>query len=153
MKTLLVVYHSRSGGAAALAEAAIDGARAATEGTVEVVVRDALVATVDDVLGADALLLGTPENFGALSGALKHFLETIYHPCLERTQGRPYALFVKAGNDGRGACTSVERIVTGLRWRAVQAPLVVVGEVAAADLERARELGMTLAAGLDAGLF
>ncbi len=153
MRTLLVVYHSQSGSTARMVESALDGARDAAIDGVTVVVRDALAATAADVLAADAVLLGTPENFGYMSGALKVFLERIYYPCLEYTQGRPYALFIKAGNDGHGATTSVERILAGLRWRAVQPPLIVRGELTAADLDACRELGMTLAAGLEAGLF
>ena len=153
MKTLLIVYHSQSGGTASMAEAVIAGARDKAAGDVDVQVRDALSATPADVLAADGVILGTPENFGYMSGALKVFLERVYYPCLEHTQGRPYALFIKAGNDGSGARTSVERIVTGLRWRAVQAPVIAVGVVTESDLLACRELGLALAAGLDAGLF
>ncbi len=153
MKTLLIVYHSQSGGTASMAEAVIAGARDEAAGNVDVQVRDALSATPADVLAADGIILGTPENFGYMSGALKVFLERVYYPCLEHTQGRPYALFIKAGNDGSGARTSVERIIMGLRWRAVQEPLVVVGAVTDSDLTACRELGLALAAGLDAGLF
>ena len=85
--------------------------------------------------------------------SLKYFFDRIYYPCLEETQGLPYALFIKAGNDGSGALSSVRRIVTGLRWREVQAPLIVQGEVNAQTLADCRELGMALAAGLEAGLF
>lgn len=153
MKTLLIVYHSASGSTAKMAEAVIAGARDIAIDCVEVRVRDALAAAAEDVLAADGILLGTPENFGYMSGALKVFFERVYYPCLEHTQGRPYALFIKAGTDGSGARTSVERIVTGLRWRAVQAPLLVVGELTESDLAGCRELGMAMAAGLEAGLF
>ncbi len=153
MKTLLIVYHSQSGGTASMAEAVIAGARDKDAGDIDVQVRDALSATPADVLAADGIILGTPENFGYMSGALKVFLERVYYPCLEHTQGRPYALFIKAGNDGSGARTSVERIVTGLRWRAVQAPVIAVGIATESDLLACRELGLALAAGLDAGLF
>ncbi len=110
-------------------------------------------AGVDDVRWADAVLLGTPENFGSMSGLMKDFLERIYYPLLEATAGLPYALFVKASTDGQGAVSSVERVLAGLRWKAVQPPLVVVGDVRAGDLERCHELGMTMAAGLEAGIY
>jgi multimeric flavodoxin WrbA len=152
-KRLLIVYHSRSGGTAEMAEAAIAGAREAAPTSVEVRVRAALEADADDVRGSDAILLGTPENFGYMSGALKDFFDRTYDAVLEQTQGLPYALFVKAGNDGSGAVRAVERIVTGLRWREVQPPIVVTGEVRDADLERCRELGATFAAGLEIGVF
>jgi multimeric flavodoxin WrbA len=153
MKHLLLVYHSRSGGTEAMAQAVMAGVREAEAADVVLHVRSPLVARPEDVLRADALILGTPENFGSMSGALKYFFEEIYYPCLDHTQGRPYALFVKAGNDGSGTLASVARIVTGLRWREVQPPVLVVGDVTAEALERCRELGMTLAAGLEAGLF
>ena len=152
-KHLLVVFHSRSGSTAALRDAVVDGAAEGGGDTVECRVRHAFDADVDDVLWADGVLLGTPANFGYMSGALKDFLERIYHPCLEVTVGLPYALFVKGETDVAGAVTSVERIVAGLRWRAVLPPVVVIGEVKPSDLARARELGATVAAGLDAGIF
>jgi multimeric flavodoxin WrbA len=152
-KRLLIVYHSRSGGTAEMAAAVIAGAEQAAPAAVEVRVRAALEAEADDVRAADAILLGTPENFGYMSGALKDFFDRTYHALLEETQGLPFALFVKAGNDGGGAVTAVKRIVTGLRWREVQPPIVVVGEVRAEDLERCRELGAAFAAGLEIGVF
>ena len=152
-RQLLVVHHSRTGSTARLADAAIEGARDPEAGDVLVRALSPLDAAPDDVLAADALLLATPENFGYMSGAMKHFFDTVYYPCLEHTQGKPWALIVKAGNDGRGALGAIERIVTGLRWRLVAEPIVVVGEVEAEHLARCRELGLTLAAGVDAGLF
>jgi multimeric flavodoxin WrbA len=150
---LLVVFHSRSGGTRALAEGVIAGASSDEVGDVEVTVRGAFDATADDVRRADGLVLGTPENFGYMSGALKDFFERIYHRCLDLTVGLPYALFVKGETDASGAVTSVERIVAGLRWRSALPPLIVVGEVKPPDLDQARELGATVAAGLDAGIF
>jgi len=150
---LLVVFHSRSGGTRALAEGVIAGASSDEVGNVEVTVRSAFDATADDVRRADGILLGTPENFGYMSGALKDFFERIYYELLDETPGLPYALFVKGGHDGAGAIRSVERIATGLRWKAVLPPVLVVGEVDAESIERCRELGMTLAAGLEAGIF
>jgi multimeric flavodoxin WrbA len=150
---LLVVFHSRSGGTRALAEAVIAGASSDEVGDVEVTVRGAFDATADDVRRADGLVLGTPENFGYMSGALKDFFERIFYELLDETPGLPFALFVKGGHDGEGAIRSVERITTGLRWKAVLPPVLVVGEVDPDAIERCRELGMTLAAGLEAGIF
>lgn len=152
-KKLLIVYHTQSGGTEQLAQALIAGARDEAIENVEVRVRDALAADASDVRWADALVLGTPENFGYMSGALKYFFDHIYYPCLEHTQGLGYGLFIKAGNDGQGALTAVTRIVTGLSWRALAPPLIVVGDVQAGHLKDAHELGMTIAAGLEAGLF
>ncbi|HEV7527028.1 MAG TPA: NAD(P)H-dependent oxidoreductase [Acidimicrobiia bacterium] len=152
-RRLLVVYHSRSGGTQALADAAIAGATSDEIDDVEVRVARAFDATGDDVRWCDGIVLGTPENFGYMSGALKDFLERIYYDLLEQTRGLPYALFVKGGHDGEGAVRSVERIVTGLSWKAVLAPVLVVGDIDDAALERCRELGITFAAGLEAGVF
>ena len=150
---LLVVYHSRSGGTKTLADAVIEGATCADIDDVDVVVRGAFDATADDVRACDGLVLGTPENFGYMSGALKDFFERIYYVLLEETRGLPYALFVKGGHDGEGAIRSVERIVTGLGWKSVLAPVLVVGEIDAGARERCLELGMTFAAGLESGVF
>ena len=88
-----------------------------------------------------------------MSGAMKFFFETIYYPCLDHTQGLPYGLFIRAGNDGQGALTSMTRIITGLRWRQVAAPVIIAGEFDTARLADCGELGMALAAGLDSGVF
>jgi multimeric flavodoxin WrbA len=112
-----------------------------------------LQAQPDDVLWAHGIILGTTENFGYMSGAMKDFFDRIYYPCLEHTEGRPYALFIRAGNDGSGARSSIERIVTGLRWKAVCAPVIAAKDFRPEYIEQCEELGMTLAAGLEAGVF
>lgn len=150
---LLVVYHSASGGAQRMADAVIDGASADEIEGVEVRVVKALEATVDDVMWSEAVVFGTPENFGYMSGALKYFFDTVYYPCLEHTRGRPYALFVRAGHDGQGAVLAVARIVTGLAWREVHPPVVAVGELTDTVLDECYELGATMAAGLAYGLY
>jgi multimeric flavodoxin WrbA len=150
---LLVVYHSRSGGTQTLADAVIAGATSEEIDDVEVRVRRAFDATADDVRWCDGLVLGTPENFGYMSGALKDFFERIYYDLLEETRGLPYALFVKGGHDGEGAIRSVEKITTGLAWKAALAPVLVVGAIDDAGVERCHELGITFAAGLEAGVF
>lgn len=149
----MIVYHSQSGTTERMAEAVIRGASSNEIDNVIVRVREALEADADDVLWADALLLGTPENFGYMSGAMKYFLDRIYYPCLERIEGRPYALFVRAGNDGSGAVSSIQRIVTGLALREIQPPLVIAGEFDEERLAECEELGMTVAAGLEAGIY
>jgi multimeric flavodoxin WrbA len=150
---LLVVFHSRSGGTAAMADAVVAGANDDAIEGVEVYVRDAFDTTVDDVRSCNGIVLGTPENFGYMAGAVKDFFERVYYPLLEETPGLPYALFVKASTDGEGAVRSVERIVAGLRWKLVAPPVVVAGDLGPGDLERCRELGAMIAAGLEAGLF
>lgn len=151
-KHLLIVYHSQSGSTERMAQAVIAGARHPDVDGVELRVREALEADADDVLWADAMILGTPENFGYMSGAMKYFLDRVYYPCLDRVAGRPYALFIRAGNDGSGAITSLERILSGLALKKVQAPVAIVGEFDESRLADCEALGMTMAAGLEAGV-
>ncbi|MDQ1384805.1 MAG: hypothetical protein QOG65_2184 [Actinomycetota bacterium] len=150
---LLVAYHSRSGGTQTLADAVIAGATSEEIDDVDVRVRRAFDATADDVRWCDGIVLGTPENFGYMSGALKDFFERIYYDVLEETRGLPYTLFVKGGHDGEGAIRSVEKITTGLAWKSALAPVLVVGAIDDAAVERCHELGITFAAGLEAGVF
>ena len=153
MKRLLVVSHMPSANTRALTEAVIAGATHADITGVDVWLREALAASPQDVLAADAIMLGTTENFGYMSGGMKDFFDRIYYPCLEKTDSMPYALFIRAGNDGMGARSSIERIVKGLAWRQVQEPLVCQGPWQEAFPGRCETLGMTMAAGLEAGIF
>jgi multimeric flavodoxin WrbA len=132
----------------AMLEAVASGARNDQIEGVDVVAVPALAATAVDVLGADGYLLGTPANIGYMSGALKHFFDGIYYPCLDATRKRPYGLYVHGSSDTTGAVRAVESIATGLDWRRVRPPVLVTGEPAAADLEACWELGATCAAGL-----
>jgi len=152
-KHLLIVYYSQSGNTEAMARAVIAGARHKEIEQVDVRVRSALEADAEDVQWCDGLILGSPENFGYMSGALKYFFDRIYYPCLENTQGRPYSLFIRAGNDGSGALGSIRRIVTGLQWREIQEPVVIAGDFDKRALESCEELGMSMAAGLEAGIY
>ncbi|MDX1498536.1 MAG: flavodoxin family protein [Woeseiaceae bacterium] len=152
-KELLIVYHSQSGSTEQMAEAVIRGARHPDVSDVAVTIRSPLEADADDLLRADGFILGTPENFGYMSGALKYFLDRVYYACEDRLAGKPYALFVRAGNDGTGAIASVQRILTGLAVREVQPPLLIAGEFDASRLAECEELGLTMAAGLEAGVF
>jgi NAD(P)H-dependent FMN reductase len=115
---------------------------------VEVVTRPALVASPVDVMTADAYLLGTPANLGYISGALKHFFDQIYYPCLATTRGRPYGVYLHGNSDTTGAMRAVESITTGLQWRPAQQPVVVLGSPSRQDLDSCWELGAALAAGL-----
>ena len=152
-KHLLIVYHSQSGTTSQMAEAVIRGARSDDIENVEVRVRSALDADADDLLWCDAFILGTPENFGYMSGAMKYFLDRSFYACVDKMDARPYALFVRAGNDGSGAVTSLQRILNGLSVREVQAPVLIAGEFDESRLAECEELGMTMAAGLEAGVF
>jgi len=145
---LLIVHHTPSPALHAMFEAVRDGAGDPAIGGVEVVGRPALAATALDALEADAYILGGPANLGYMAGALKHWFDQIYYPCLETTVGRPYGVYLHGQNDTSGALRGLEVITTGLRWRRAQAPVEVCGPPRAADLEACRELGAALAAGL-----
>ncbi len=152
MKRLLLVFHSQSGRTAQLAQAVAAGA-AAFEQEVTLRVLHAVDAGIDDLLWAEGLLLGTPENFGHLSGLMKDFLDRTYYPAEGKTVGLPWALFVSAGNDGRGAVAALERIALGYRWKKAAEAVIVRGAPDAEGLSRCSDLGQTLAAGLALGLY
>src|SRR6266851_162499 len=148
MARLLLVHHTPSPAMQAMFEAARDGAATDEVDNVVVVVRPALTAGAVDVLEADGYLLGTPANIGYMSGALKHFFDTIYYPCLEATRRRPYALYVHGASDTTGAVRAVESITSGLGWRQVRPAVCVIGKPGKADLEACWELGAIVAAEL-----
>lgn len=141
-----MVHHTVSPPLDSLLQAVLDGARTPEVAGVDVEIVPALRASAVDVLEADGYLLGTPANLGSMAGALKHFFDVVYYPCLEATVGRPWGLYVHGNNDVDGAVRDVERIVTGLRWRAVAAPVRAVGAVDRAATDAAWELGAVLAA-------
>jgi hypothetical protein len=148
MARLLIVHHTPSPALHSLFEAVRSGAtdpQLAGAG-LEVVNRPALGATATDVLDADGYVLGTPANLGSMSGALKHFFDTIYYPCLDSTAGRPFGLYVHGNNDTGGALVDIDKIVTGLRWRQAAAPVTVIGEADRAALDACWELGATVGA-------
>lgn len=150
---LLLIHGGRLGGhTEQLRGAVLEGVRDSGE-TPELRVLPALSAGIDDLLWAEGLLIGTPENFGYMSGAVKDFFDRTFYPAEGHTEGLPYAVFISAGNDGTGTATAIERIVTGYRWKPIADPLIVVGEPDEAALARCRELGATMAAGLALGVF
>ena len=146
MPRLLVVHHTPSPSMQAVLEAVREGA-ALVEG-VQLDERPALSAGAADLLAADGVLLGTPANIGYMSGALKHFFDTVYYPCLDATVGLPYGVYVHGNDDTAGALTSVQRITGAMRWKQVAAPLSLVGAPGAAELDAVRELAATVAVSL-----
>ncbi len=148
MARLLVVHHTVSPATEALLAAALKGARDPLISGVEVVPRPALVTSAVEALEADGYLLGSPVNIGYISGALKHFFDTVYYPCLTATRGRPYGLWLHAGGDATGALRAVDAITAGLGWKAAQAPVVVTGTPASEDLAAVGEMAAAVAAGL-----
>lgn len=159
--TLLVVWHSRTGGTEQMARAACAAARVECD----VAFLRAEEAQPEDVIAADGYLFAAPENLAALSGAMKEFFDRCYYPVLGKIEGRPYGLMVCAGSDGENAVRQAARIATGWRLKQVQAPLIVCTRAQSpediladkaipdAELERCRELGATLGAGLAMGMF
>jgi hypothetical protein len=152
-KRLLVVAHAPSDNTRRLCDAVVAGARSPDIEGVAVSLLTPFEAAPEDVLATDAIILGTTENLGYMSGALKDFFDRIYYPCLEETQGLPYGLYIRAGHDGTGTRRGVETIVTGLRWRAVREPLICRGDFSPDFVGQCEAFGMLMAAGLEAGVF
>jgi hypothetical protein len=148
MPTLLIVHHTASPALHAMFDAVMSGATDDRIEGVAVVARPALVATPIDVLEADAYILGTPANLGYMSGALKHFFDQIYYPCLDAAARRPYGLYVHGNNDTAGAIRAIEVITTGLQWRRAQEPVIALGGPSQRQLESCWELGAAMAATL-----
>lgn len=148
---LLVVHHTVSPATEELLDAVLRGTRddaLGPAGSLEVVVVPALAAGAPDVLAADGFLLGTPANIGYISGALKHFFDTVYYPCRAGTKGRPYGAYVHGNQDSTGAVRAIETITKGLGWMSVAPVLTVPGPISKPDREAAYELGATVAATL-----
>lgn len=148
MARLLVVHHTPSPALQELLESALAGARDEAIEGVEVLVRPALVASAVETMEADGYLLGTPANIGYISGALKHYFDAVYYPCLEATRGRPFAAYVHGNLDSGGAVRAIETITQGLQWRAVAPVLTVTGAPDRAARDGVRDLAATLAATL-----
>ena len=150
---LLIVFHTQGVKNEKMAQAVYGGATDDAISGVVVRMRRAFDADAEDLLWADGLILGTPENFGYMSGALKDFFDRTFYPCEGKTEGLPYAIFIGCGNDGTGALNAIRRIAPGYRFREVAEPVIVRGELDQAGLHACSELGMTLAAGLEMALF
>lgn len=153
MSRLLFVSHCPSDNTQRLRQCVLGGIESLSLNALKIRSLDPLSAAAEDVTWCDGILLGTTENFGHMAGLTKDFFERIYYPCIETRQGLPFAVYIRAGQDGRGTRDSIARIASGLRWRYVSEPLILRGEYCEAFEHSVAELGMTLAAGVDAGLF
>ena len=161
-KILLIITHAPSMNTQRLAEEIylvaneasqpINEAESDINKTLKVVQKEALTTTEDDVLQADAILLMTPENLGYMSGGMKDFFDRIYYPCLEVKQGLPVAAIIRAGNDGTGTKRALESIITGLKWRWVQAPLILKGSWDEDFITQAKELSLGMSIALQEGI-
>jgi multimeric flavodoxin WrbA len=153
LKHLLIVYHSQTGNTEAMARAVYRGATSDDIDGTETRSLRAGDADEHDLLWADGILIGTPENFGYMSGAIKDFLDRTFYPVEGRIDNLPYAMFVSAGNDGTGAVASIRRIAQGYPFREVHDPVIARGELTPEALTLCETLGTTLAAGLELGIF
>lgn len=153
MTRILAVCHCPSANTEALRDAALTAIADLGCENLELRSMSPLEASADDVEWCDGLLLGTTENFGYMAGLTKDFFERIYYPCLEVNQGLPIALFIRAGEDGRGTRATINKITTGLRWKYISEPLILRGKYRPEFAEQVAELAMTIAAGLDADIF
>ena len=153
MSRLLVVAHCPSPNTTELRDAAVAAIQEMDLDNVELRSKLPLDASADDVDWCDGILLGTTENFGYMAGLIKDFFERIYYPCLESNQGLPIALYIRAGEDGRGTRTAINKITTGLRWKNINEPLILRGKYTPQFADQVAELAMTMAAGLEAGIF
>jgi multimeric flavodoxin WrbA len=151
-KHLLIVAHNPSPNTQKLVEATLHGATHEDIAGVEAKHIAPLMANPDDVLWADAVILGTTENFGYMSGALKDFFDRIYYPCLEHTEALPFAAYIRAGLDGTGTKIAIGKITTGLKWKPVQETMILHGEYRPEFETQCEELGMLMAASLEAGI-
>lgn len=150
-KSILVIYHSQGGTMQEMARRLSQGA--AREENITVICKKATDATLADLLDCDGIAIGSPEYFGTMAGLIKDFFDRTYHAAQEQTIGLPYVVFVCAGNDGRGAVTQIERLATAYKWNKAQEHLRIVGTPTAKDFAALEELGQTLAAGIDYGIF
>jgi len=150
-KNILVIYHSQGGTMETMASRFALGA--AKEQEINVVLKKAGDANIADLLDCEAIAIGSPEYFGTMAGMIKDFFDRTFEAAREKTIGLPFVVFVCAGNDGRGAITQIERIGAGYKWKMVLEHLRVVGTPTKKDLADVEELGQTLAAGVDFGIF
>lgn len=151
MAKILIVYHSQTGNTEKMAQAVAEGA-AAIEG-VNVAIKRAADATAEDLLWADGIAVGSPENFGYISGMIKDFFDRTFYAVEGRVFRKPYVVFISAGNDGTGALRAIERIALGYQFKKVYEPVIAKGDIQSADLEKCRELGGVLSGGCEMGIY
>ncbi|NNF17182.1 MAG: flavodoxin family protein [Gammaproteobacteria bacterium] len=150
---VLIVANTPSDNTRTLLDAVARGAREVAADAIDIVCQTPLETDAADVRRCHAIIIGTTENFGSMSGLIKDFFERIYYALLEETQGLPYALYVRAGQDGQGTLAAVQRITTGLKWKLIQEPLLLKGKFDPEFIGDCEELGAVMAAGVEAGIY
>jgi multimeric flavodoxin WrbA len=152
-KQLLIIHGGHVGGRTHRLVQAVQLGVLASKEPIEIRTLPALEAGAEDLLWAGGLLIGTPEHFGYMSGAVKDFMDRTFYPVEGKVDGLPYAVFVSASNDGSGAVSSIDRIALGYKWKKIAEPIIVKGEITSAALQQCGELGQTMAAGMALGIF
>ena len=151
MTRILIIYHSQTGNTEKMAHAVAEGARTIEQ--TEVILKKAANAVLEDLLAADGLAVGTPENFGYMSGMIKDFFDRTFYAAQDRVFRKPYVVFISAGNDGTGALRAIERIALGYKFKTVYNPVIAKGKITEVTLDQCRELGATLAGGCQMGIY
>jgi multimeric flavodoxin WrbA len=151
MAKILIVYHSQTGNTEKMANAVAVGAKS-IEG-VEVILKKAVDATLEDLFTADGLALGTPENFGYMSGMVKDFFDRTFYGAQEKVFRKPFVVFISAGNDGTGALRAIERIALGYKFKTVYKPVIAKGSITEEIISQCYELGATIASGCQMGIY
>jgi len=152
-KRLLIVAHVPSENTIALRDAVARGAASPDVSGIEVIAKTPFEAGPEDVLACDGIILGTTENLGYMSGALKDFFDRTYYGVIDEKQGLPLGVYIRAGLDGTGTRRAIESITGGLRWKLVQEPMILHGEWQGGFTQQVEDLGLAMAAGLEAGVF
>ena len=151
MAKILIVYHSQTGNTEKMANAVAEGARG-IEG-VDVILKKAVDATLEDLLTADGFALGTPENFGYMSGMVKDFFDRTFYGAQEKAFRKPFVVFISPGNDGTGALRAIERIALGYKFKTVYQPVIAKGTITEEIINQCVELGATIAGGCQMGIY
>ncbi|ARU59125.1 flavodoxin [Oleiphilus messinensis] len=151
-KKLLIIAHAPSENTTRMVDAVVNGATNPEITDVDVIFKPPLDTQPEDILTAQAVIIGTTENLGYMAGLIKDVFDRCYYPCLEKTQGLPFTFYIRAGHDGTGTRRAIESITTGLRWRLVTDPLICRGEFQEEFITQCEELGLTMAASLEAGI-
>jgi len=151
-KKLLIISHAPSENTQRMLQAVIKGANHPDTTDINVQYIPPLETQSDDIKSAQAIIIGTTENLGYMAGLIKDVFDRCYYDCLDHTQGLSFSYYIRAGHDGTGTRRALETITTGLRWRLVQEPLICKGDFDEAFIDQCEELGLTMAASLDAGI-